>query len=30
VDNQPKVWDEETETMVDNTEPFLTPWPEEQ
>ena len=29
VDNQPQIWDEETETMVDNTEPFLTPWPEQ-
>ena len=30
VTNQPTVWDEETQTQVDNTEPFLTPWPEEQ
>ena len=30
VTNQPKVWDETTQAMVDNTEPFLTPWPEEQ
>ena len=29
VDNQPKVWDETTQAMVDNTEPFLTPWPEQ-
>ena len=29
VTNQPKVWDQTTQTMVDNTEPFLTPWPEQ-
>ena len=29
VTNQPKVWDETTQAMVDNTEPFLTPWPEQ-
>jgi len=29
VTNQPEVWDETTQTMVANTEPFLTPWPEE-
>ena len=29
VTNQPKVWDEATQTQVDNTEPFLTPWPEQ-
>ena len=29
VTNQPKVWDETTQAMVDNTEPHLTPWPEE-
>ena len=29
VDNQPKVWDETAQAMVDNTEPFLTPWPEQ-
>ena len=29
VTNQPKVWDEATQAMVDNTEPFLTPWPEQ-
>ena len=29
VENQPKVWDETAQAMVDNTEPFLTPWPEQ-
>ena len=29
VTNQPKVYDPDTGTMVDNTEPFLTPWPEQ-
>ena len=29
LENQPKVWDEATQTMVDNTEPFITPWPEQ-
>ena len=29
VTNQPKVWDEATQTMVDNTETFITPWPEQ-
>ena len=29
VTNQPKVWDETAQAMVDNTEPFLTPWPEQ-
>ena len=27
--SQPKVWDEATQTMVDNTETFITPWPEQ-
>ena len=29
VTNQPEVYDPDTDTMVDNTEPFLTPWPEQ-
>ena len=27
--NQPEVYDEATDSMVANTEPFITPWPEE-
>ena len=27
VTNQPTVYDEATQTMIANTEPFLTPWP---
>ena len=27
--NQPKVYDEATDSMVANTEPFITPWPEQ-
>ena len=29
VTHQPDVWDETAQAMVDNTEPFLTPWPEQ-
>ena len=25
--NQPEVYDEATDSMVANTEPFITPWP---
>ena len=29
LESQPKVYDEATQTMVDNPETFITPWPEE-
>ena len=29
LESQPKVWAEATQTMVDNTETFITPWPEQ-
>ncbi len=29
LESQPKVYDPDTDTMVDNPEPFITPWPEE-
>ena len=29
VTNQPEVYDEATDSMVANTEPFITPWPEQ-
>jgi len=28
LESQPKVYDEATDSMVANTEPFITPWPE--